>query len=110
MENGNKIFSYFGFAKKSGKLKTGANTVGLLKGKVYLVVVCSEGSENAQKEAASFAKKFHCPLLRSDKIPLAELVNKEDCKIAAITDMNLARAIADNAGDGFTFLMGGQKG
>ena len=47
-----KINSYLGFAKKSGNLMSGTNTCifGISKGKVKLVILAEDISENSEKK------------------------------------------------------------
>ena len=95
MVNG-KVRSYFGFAVKSGNLRGGLNTIGTLKKRVYLIAVCHTASENSKGEAKKFAMKFKCPLIEIAGATLGEYVGKENCKVAAVTDENLAKAILEN--------------
>ena len=41
------------------------------------------------------------------KIPLEQLTGKENCKMAAITDVNLAKAVLDNQDGNFSVSSGG---
>lgn len=101
-----KTFSYFGFAIKSGNLRTGANTISGIKKRVYLIALCRSASENAKSCAEKFAKKFGCPLIESTSRDLSEYVGKENCKIVAITEKQLSEAILKNIGLDFTVLIG----
>ena len=102
-----KILSYIGFAAKSGNLRTGVNAVATLK-KVNLLAVCKRASENTVRDAEKLAAKFNCPLIVS-LIPVEEITGKENCKVFAVTDASLARAILDNLDDNFTIKSGGCK-
>lgn len=104
-----KIFTYVGFAKRSKKLLLGVNTVLLAKKNVKLLLLCGGASENTVKEAESFANKFNCPIVVSEKEPLEKLVLKENCKLAAVCDDSLAKAVLANITDGFYVLSGGIK-
>ena len=88
-----KIFSYLGFAKKAGKMKAGVNAVATLKGRVPLIVLCDSASENTKKDALSLAKKYRSTLVLSVGHTVEELINKENCKVVAVTDESLANAI-----------------
>ena len=101
-----KLFSYFGFAIKSGNLRTGFNTVGTLKKEVYLIAICPSCSDNARKEAKKYAAKYGCPLIESVSLKLGDYVGKENCKIVAVTERQLAEAIFGNIGLDFTVLIG----
>ena len=81
-----KIFSYLGFAKKAGKMKAGVNAVATLKGRVPLIVLCDSASENTKKDALSLAKKYRSALVLSVGYTVEELINKENCKVVAVTD------------------------
>ncbi len=94
MEKRSKAETFIGFAVKARKLVTGSDSVKRLK-KAYLVLVCNSAAENAKKLAQNLSAKFSCPLLEC-KIPLENLCNKSNCKIAAVTDTSLAKAIIDN--------------
>ena len=94
-----KILSYLGFAIKSGNLRTGVNAVATLK-RVNLLIVCKTASQNTVKDAEKLAIKFGCPLVES-AISVEEITGKENCKLMAVTDENLANAIIDNLDDSF---------
>lgn len=107
MEKPNKSYSYIGFAIKARKLRTGINAISTLSKNVFLIILCSSGEKNSKKEAAKLAKRFNAPLIES-KTKLEDIVGKQNCKVAAITDENLANAILQNLGDEFLLLNGGQ--
>ena len=108
MERMGKSFAYLGFAIKSRKLKTGINAINTLKKDVYLIIVCSTGEKNARK-AEKLSVKFNAPLIESVTKTLEEITGKENCKVAALTDENLAKAILQNLGEDFRVLNGGHK-
>ena len=90
-----KVDTFVGFSIKARKIVLGAGTIDLLKRDVYLVIVCSSASENTKKVALKYKNRFSCPLIIC-KIGLENVVHKAGCKIAAIRDINLAKAICDN--------------
>lgn len=94
MEAKSKVRTFIGFAVKARKLVTGADSVARLK-RAYLVLVCDSASENAKKLAEKQSVRLRCPLLGC-VTPLEDLCNKTNCKIAAVTDQSLAKAIIDN--------------
>lgn len=100
MENKSKAQTYIGFAIRAGKYRTGFNTVGTLK-KVYLLAVCKTASENSLKDAVKLSKKYGCPLLQTKERTLAEIIFKENAKIIAVTDKNLADAAIKNSEQDF---------
>ena len=83
----------------------GSNTVATLK-KAYLIIVCDSASDGTKKLARSYATKFACPLMVSKKL-LEDVVFKENCKVLAVTDKNLAKAIIDNQNENFSISSGG---
>ena len=86
-----KSKSYLGFARRAGKLVLGVNAVKATKGEVYLLLADRAASPNTQKEIQALAGKFSCPLLQTDD--LEGLVGKPFCKLAAVREEHLARAI-----------------
>lgn len=87
----NKLFAYFGFAKRAGRLTLGVNAVKAMRGKAFLLVYDETASPNTQKEIAVLQKKLGCPLLKTRE--LEALTGKTACKLAAVRDEQLARAI-----------------
>ena len=102
-----KVTAYLGFAKKSGNLRSGVNAIGTLK-RANLLILCQTASPNTEKDARKLSVKLGCPMLKS-KLSVEELAGKENCKLLAVTDENLARAILDNLDDNFTLISGGCK-
>lgn len=97
---GSKIETFIGFCIKSGKISLGSGAISVLRGKVYLIIVDGRSAKNSRRLALKFKNRFSCPLLVC-KEGFERAVNKEGCKIAAIRDENLAKAILDNADDSF---------
>lgn len=92
-----KVEAYLGFCLRSRKIALGSGSIDVLKKGVYLIIVCSSASENTFKLAVKFKNRYSCPLLIC-KTGLENAVHKADCKVAAVRDAELARAICDNAG------------
>jgi len=90
-----KIDSYLGFCLKARKIALGGGTIDLLKKGVYLVIVCSTASENTFKLAIKYKNRFSCPLIVC-KCGLENSVHKPGCKLAAVKDAELAKAICAN--------------
>lgn len=107
MEENSKVFSYIGFAIKSGKYKLGENSVSTIK-KAHLIIICNSASTNAVDKAKQYAKKFRCEIIATVNKPLQEYVCKPNIKIMAITDKSLAKAIIDNKGQDFIILKDNQ--
>ena len=96
MENRSKAETFIGFAVKSGKFRSGANTLSTLK-KAYLILVCETAAENTKKLAAKYAEKYRCMALCIKGCTLSDIAHKDGIKIAAITDLSLAKAVIDSA-------------
>ncbi|MBE7090352.1 MAG: hypothetical protein E7363_00315 [Clostridiales bacterium] len=97
-----KAITFLGFAQRKRAVVKGVNAVSYQK-KASLLILCSTAKENTVKAAKSLSKKLHAPLLVSNE-PVENLVHKENCKLIAVTDMNLARAILENVGETFSIL------
>lgn len=95
-----KVESYVGFCIKARKIALGSGTIDMLKKGVYLLIVCSSASDNTFKVALKYKNRFSCPLVIC-KIGLENVVHKPDCKLAAIKDEGLARAITENINEDY---------
>ena len=102
-----KTQSYLGFAIKSGNLRSGVNAISTLK-RADALILCATASPNTVKDAEKLSAKFGCPLIVSN-IAVEQLIGKENCKLLAVTDANLAKAILNNLDDNFTLKSGGCK-
>ncbi len=105
MVNRSKVETFIGFSIKARALRTGTNTVGTLK-RAFLIIVCDSAAESTKDLAFAYAKKFNCPLMVSKKL-LEDITGKEKCKIAAVTNKDLATAIISNQDDYFSISSGG---
>ena len=101
-----KVETYIGFCIKAGKISLGAGAVEVQKRDVKLIIVSADAAINTQKLAVKFKKRFNCPLVIC-KSRFGEIVNKEGCKIAAIKDGGLAKAILNNLDDNYELYVGG---
>ena len=100
-----KIISYIGFAIRARKVKLGVNAAGTAKqGMIKLIVLCHTASENTVKEAISIAKKHHAKIVLSKTYSVEDIVYKQNCKLVAILDKGLAKAISDNLNEHFVIL------
>ncbi|MDE6504562.1 MAG: hypothetical protein K2L42_01690 [Clostridia bacterium] len=101
-----KIEAYVGFCLKSGKITRGSGAVSTLKNGVYLIIVDGTAAKNTQKLAVKFKKRFSCPLLIC-KGDFGSIVNKDGCKLVAIRDAGLAKAILSVNDDNYELYFGG---
>lgn len=91
------IGSYIGFAVKSGKILYGIDNITLSRKRKYVMVICRSASENLVDKATAYSEKNGVPLITAE-LPLEELVNKSNCKLIAILDANLAKAVIGTDG------------
>ena len=105
----NKIFTYVGFARRAGKFKAGLNAIKTVKKDVELLILCHSASPNAIKEAEKLSERFFCPLFKTVTFTVEEMMDKENCKLVAILDAELAKAIISNAGEDLEEISGGRN-
>ena len=96
MVNG-KIEAYIGFCIKSGKISLGSGAISTLRGGVYLIIADGTAAKNSKRLALKFKNRFNCPLLICGH-GFENAVNRAGCKIAAVRDENLAKAIIKRRG------------
>lgn len=89
------IESYLGFAIKSGKIIYGIDSILASKKKKYALILSKTATENLRKKAVLHSERFNIPLVEVDS--LEELIYKQNCKLVAVLDPNLAKAILDCA-------------
>lgn len=90
-----KIETYVGFCLRSRKIALGSGSIAAQKGKVFLILLSADAAKNTRELAIKYKNKFSCPLIICKNF--ARLVLSPSCKIAAIRDESLAKAIAENA-------------
>lgn len=101
-----KVEAYLGFCVKARKITIGSGAIENLKKDVYLVVVCSTGSQNCFKLALKYKNRFSCPLVIC-KCGLENALHKQGCKLAAVSDKGLAEAIIAEACEEYELYAGG---
>lgn len=101
-----KVRSYIGFCFKARKLVLGSSAIGTLKGGVFLLIMDGNAAQNSIRYALKYKKRFLCPLLVC-KDGFEELVGKPLCRLAAVCDENLAKAILDSGESGYELYTGG---
>lgn len=92
-----KIDGYLGFAVKSGKILYGIDNIEVSKKRKYLLVLCPTAGSNLVKNAKFYSEKYEIPLVTVDS-PLENIIYKTNCKIIALLDANMAKAVKENAG------------
>ena len=102
-----KAERYIGLCMKAGRLTCGFNAVETEKKRVYLLLLCASATENAVKSALKLKKKCGCELAVLTGRSLGEIVGRENCKLAAVRDENLAKAILSAADENLKIYPGG---
>ena len=105
--NNSKPLTFIGFAIKARKVRCGVGAISTLKGKVPLLIICSTASDNTFDEAVKLSKKLCSKLLVATNVKVEDVVCKDNCKLIAISDVALAKAIIDNIDCHFTEYSGG---
>ena len=103
----NKVVTFVGFALKARKAKCGVNAIKTIKGYAPVILICKTASKNTFDEVESIAKKLSAQILISEEYLVEDIVHKENCKVVAITDKALAKAVLENSNVGFTKYSGG---
>ena len=91
-----KLLSYMGFARKSGNLVSGSNTCvfSMKKGKVRLLLITEDASENTKKKMTGEAKACKVPfIVCGDGEELSHAVGESGRTVFGITDENFAQVI-----------------
>lgn len=91
-----KISSYIGFAARARKIIYGVDQITARGKKHRLIVMCSTAGENTSKQITAYAEKTSSPLIVLSGVTIEEILKKNNCKVIAVTDENLAKAIINN--------------
>ena len=91
-----KILTFIGFSIRARKVRSGVNAIKTLKGGVPLLILCHTASDNTLKDAVKLSKKLSARLVISKTYKIEDVIKKEHCKLIAIQDNSLAKAILDN--------------
>ena len=104
----NKADAYVGLCRKAGKLTCGFNAVEVQKGRIYLLLLCGTASENAKKSARKLGERFGCGIMVLSGKTLEEVTGRINCKLAAVRDENLAKAILSAVDENYRIYAGGK--
>ena len=91
-----KVLSLMGFAKKSGNLVSGVNTCSfnLAKGKVKLVILAEDISENSEKKIMKDVRKYGVDHIKYGAAEeLSHATGAEGRTVFAVLDENFADAL-----------------
>lgn len=92
MEQRSKAETFIGFLMRSKKYRVGMNAIKTLK-KAFLLIVCFSASDNTKEEARKTATKLHAKVVFTKEKTLAEFTHRENAKVMAVLDKDLANAI-----------------
>lgn len=95
MQNTGKIISYIGFAARANKIVFGTDRI-LVRPRVPVIVLSGNAAENTTKKISSYAEKSKSPVVILENVTLEEILKKNNCKVVAVTDRELANAIIEN--------------
>ena len=91
-----KVLSLMGFAKKSGNLVSGVNTCSfnIAKGKVKLVILAEDISENSEKKIMKDVRKYGVDHIKYGAAEeLSHATGAEGRTVFAVLDGNFADAL-----------------
>lgn len=91
-----KIISYLGFAKKSGNLLAGVNTCtfGMNKGKVKLMILAEDISENSEKKIMKEIRKHNVKYVKyGSSEEMSHAIGSSGRNVFGICDDNFMKVI-----------------
>ena len=107
METKSKVLTFIGFSVKSRNVVCGVNAVSTIKnGKAKLLIMCSTASLNTIKDIEKLSLKFKAKIIISEML-LSDVIGKENCKLIALTDEGLSKAVLEHLDGHFTEYSGG---
>lgn len=97
MQITSKAETFIGFSIKSRKIVWGLDNVLKLRSTPKLIIVCKTLMENSEKKLTAYALQKSVKVLKLINKTLDEVVGRQNCKVIALTDTNLAQAVIDNS-------------
>ena len=88
-ESINKLSTYFGFSIKSNAILFGIDNIVKSRKPVELIVLCSSANEKKIRTVQNKGNK----VIQLKNILLSDLVKRDNVKVVAIKNSNLAKAI-----------------
>lgn len=101
-----KAETFIGFCIKARKISFGSGAIDTLKNGVYALIVSGDAADNTKKLAVKYSKRFNCPLIFC-KADFEKIVNRAGCKIVALRDRQLAKAVLENLDNDYELYAGG---
>ena len=85
-----------GFSIKSGKVVFGLDKLQEYFKPVKLVIVCSTVAENTYKKLKTLCEYNKWKMVQlNEGIILGSVIGRDNCKVLAMTDKNLSKAVLD---------------
>ncbi|MBO7218566.1 MAG: ribosomal L7Ae/L30e/S12e/Gadd45 family protein [Clostridia bacterium] len=85
-----------GFSIKSGKVVFGLDKLQEYFKPVKLVIVCSTVAENTYKKLKALCEYNKWKMVQlNEGIILGSVIGRDNCKVLAMTDKNLSKAVLD---------------
>ena len=97
MQITSKAETFIGFSIKSRKIVWGLDNVLKSRPTPKLIIACKTLTENSEKKLTTYATQKGVKVLKLIDKTLNMVVGRENCKVIALTDTNLAKAVIDNA-------------
>lgn len=91
-----KIESYIGFAARAQKIIFGVDSITKRGKRHRVIILCSTAGENTSKQIMTYCEKTNSPLIVLKNQTLEGILKKQNCKVIAVTDLELANAILKN--------------
>ena len=88
-----KLIAYLGFAIKSGKVIFGYDKLFETKKNPNLVLICSSLNEKNTDKILKFCEDKKIKVIKLEQLLLGDLINRDNCKVLAIADLNFATVI-----------------
>lgn len=91
-----KIASYLGFAMKAGKVMSGVNTCtfGMSKGKINLIILAEDISENSSKKIMKEIRRGQVPYITHGTVEeLSHTIGQSGRSVIGICDKGFAEVI-----------------
>ena len=89
----NKFYSFIGICNKAGKVEVGYNKTeeAIIKGKVHLVIITDELSDNTKKKFKNYCDKHKVSLIENAETEeLSNMIMKRQAKVIGITDKRMS--------------------
>ena len=93
MQEINKISAYIGFAIKSGSVLYGIDNIINTSKKIQLIIMCNTNNQKVKFKLENYAEKNATKLIETKNITLNEITHKNNVKVIAILNKNIATAI-----------------